>query len=111
MLLPWVHIHHKDGNTLNNVWYNLQPLTKPQHHSLEITGRPRSEEYRKHISEAKLGNRNPMYNKPSNMRGKQHSEESIIKMRESHKGCVAWNKGKKLSEEHRRNLSISHKRK
>jgi hypothetical protein len=38
-LLPWVHIHHKDGNRLNNVWYNLQPLTGGQHLRLELTGK------------------------------------------------------------------------
>lgn len=29
------------------------------------------------------------------MKGKHHSEETIIQMKKSHKGCKAWNKGSK----------------
>lgn len=32
-------------------------------------------------------------------------EETIEKMRESHKGCIPWNTGKHLSEEHRKKIS------
>jgi hypothetical protein len=35
-LLDWIHVHHKDGNRSNNVWYNLQPLTNLQHKKLEV---------------------------------------------------------------------------
>lgn len=30
-LLPWVDIHHKDENPLNNNWYNLQPMMRGDH--------------------------------------------------------------------------------
>ncbi len=33
ILLPWAHVHHKDGNKQNNVWYNLQAMTNSQHTS------------------------------------------------------------------------------
>ena len=33
----------------------------------------------------------------SNMKGKKHSSESILKMQEAHKGAIAWNKGLKGS--------------
>lgn len=30
-LLPKSVVHHKDGNKLNNVWYNLQAMTRRTH--------------------------------------------------------------------------------
>jgi hypothetical protein len=30
-LLPWANVHHRDGNKLNNVWYNLWPMMNGQH--------------------------------------------------------------------------------
>lgn len=36
-LLKWGAIHHKDGNTLNNVWYNLQGMMRWQHTTLHKT--------------------------------------------------------------------------
>lgn len=42
------------------------------------------------------------------MKGK-HSLISRQKMSLAHKGKPSWNKGKTLSEEHRKNLSLSHK--
>ena len=34
MLLPWAHVHHKDHDIKNNVWYNLQAMTNSQHQKL-----------------------------------------------------------------------------
>lgn len=31
ILLPWGIIHHKDGNRQNNIWYNLQGMTRRIH--------------------------------------------------------------------------------
>ncbi len=30
-LLPWASVHHRDENKMNNVWYNLWPMTNWQH--------------------------------------------------------------------------------
>lgn len=56
---------------------------------------PRSEEHKRKISESHRGEKNPNF-------GKHHSEETIQKMSEAHKG-------KKLSEESKRKISKSHK--
>jgi len=48
------------------------------------------------------GENHPLY-------GKHHTKKTKRKMREAHKGRIAWNKGKKLSKEHRKRLSESHK--
>lgn len=45
--------------------------------------------------------------KSSGMKGKHHSEESKEKTRQKMLGKVHWNKGKPLSEEHKRKCSIS----
>lgn len=47
---------------------------------------------------------------PSWNKGKKMSKESRKKMSIYHKGKPTWNKGKKLSEEHKEKLSKSHKR-
>ena len=36
-LLRWTEVHHKDGDIRNNIWYNLQPLSKSQHAFLSNT--------------------------------------------------------------------------
>jgi hypothetical protein len=43
----------------------------------------RGPEWRRHIAEAKLGEKNPMYGKDTWMKGKKHSEESKKKQSES----------------------------
>lgn len=70
------------------------------------TGRHHTEESKRKLSEAFLGEKNPMYGKPTyGFKGKHHSEETKRKISEK-------NKGKKhpCSEEHRRNLSVALKR-
>ena len=66
------------------------------------SGMHHSEEAKMKIGEASkgrlAGKNNPMY-------GKHHSEETKMKMSESKKGHVAWNKGKKLSEEYKKKVS------
>ena len=47
------------------------------------------------------GENNPFY-------GKTHSDEQKAKWSEMRSGVDPWNKGKELSEEHRKNLSKSH---
>jgi hypothetical protein len=49
-----------------------------------------------------------MIGKPSPMLGRHHTEESNRKNSESHKGQVGYFRGKRLSLEHRKNLSKSH---
>lgn len=56
------HIHHKNGNKLDNCILNLQLMRESEHHSLHVSGE-----------------NHPMY-------GKTHSEESKQKMRESQLG-------------------------
>lgn len=34
ILLPWISIHHIDGNSLNNIWYNLRPVTRIEHNRI-----------------------------------------------------------------------------
>lgn len=37
-ILPNVHIHHIDGNKLNNCIMNLEAITKSKHHKMHSTG-------------------------------------------------------------------------
>ena len=34
-LLPWIVVHHIDGNRSNNIWYNLRSMTNEDHVSME----------------------------------------------------------------------------
>ena len=61
---------------------------------------------------AHLGSKNGMYGKKGILNpsyGKHLSEETKKKLSESLKGRKAWNKGKKLTEEHKKNVSIATK--
>lgn len=80
---------------------------------------PRSEEWKRKISEAKKGKHHSeewnkkiskvMKGRPSTMKGKHRSEETKRKISEVLRGQAAWNKGKKMSEETRRKNSEAHK--
>lgn len=74
-----------------------------------MTGKPFSEEHKNKIGLANTGEKNGMYGKVGPMAGRKHSQESIEKMRQSSIGQIAWNKGKKLTEEHKKNLKKNHK--
>ena len=78
------HIHHIDGNKLNNSIYNLELIDEKTHISEHKKGKKHSEETRNKISESH--------------KGKIFSEETKKKISES-------NKGKIFSEEHIRKLS------
>lgn len=85
------HVHHKDHNPLNNRADNLQVMTAEEHRKMhsesEITRRKR----------ANFGEKNGFF-------GKQHTEETKLKMSESHKGM-------KHSEETKQKISESMKKK
>ena len=57
-------------------------------------------EFSKDQSEEMKGEKNPFY-------GKHHSKETKRKLSEANKGKVCWNKGKKMSDEARKNMSIA----
>jgi hypothetical protein len=63
-----------------------------------ISGAIRSEEFKRNISEIKMGNKN--------MLGKTLSEETKRKIGEGNKGKISHNKGKSLSEETKIKMSV-----
>jgi hypothetical protein len=80
-------------------------------------GKELPEETKKKISESLKGKfsgeNNPFYGedhsgKNNPFYGKHHREESKLKISQSNKGKVAWNKGQALSEEARKNMSKNH---
>lgn len=88
---------------------------RTEEHKMKMRGRVFSEETRRKIGEASKG-------RPSSMKGKHHSAESIMKMSEAHKGHIIsegtkekmklWHKnhknpnlGKPMSEEQKRKIS------
>lgn len=77
-------------------------------------GRTCSAETRKKLSEASSGKKNGMYCKgyliageKNHWFGKHLSEETRMKMSESAKGRIPWNKGKPMSEDQKKKLSES----
>ena len=61
-------------------------LTISEHTILHHKGKPKSEETKNKMREAKKGENNPMY-------GKRFSEEHKKKLSEAHKGKNIWSKG------------------
>ena len=76
------HVHHKNGNKLDNCIMNLQLIRKDEHHRLHQTGETNS-------MYGKTGEKHHNY-------GKHPSPETLKKLSESHMGQVAWNKGKSV---------------
>ncbi|HUS51579.1 MAG TPA: NUMOD3 domain-containing DNA-binding protein [Candidatus Paceibacterota bacterium] len=71
-------VHHKDKNKINNKLENLQLMNKSDHNSLHHRNKILSEEHKRKLSSLNIGKNHPMF-------GKNHSEESKIKMSESKK--------------------------
>lgn len=80
------HIHHLDGNRLNNKLENLVYLTPVEHIRLHNKGRHMSEETKQKLSEY-------MKSQIGRMKGKHHSSEAKHKMSEAHKGRIWVNNG------------------
>jgi len=97
-----IHVHHKDGNKLNNCILNLEALPVSDHLRLHKKGGHCSKETRQKMSKAKKGKKHPMY-------GKYHSDESKNKISEANKGKTPWNKNKTLSEETKQKMSEAKK--
>ena len=106
-------IHHIDENKLNNSLSNLVYLSKSQHAKIHNKiGKKLSDETKQKMSEAKKGEKNPLY-------GKHRSAETNKRISESHKGKTfseetkrkmsEAKKGKILSEETKRKMSESKK--
>lgn len=108
-------IHHK-GEILPCGRYSINDLKKfnlyyhrpaselifirsAEHTKLHHLGAKRSNETKQRISNGTKGNKKWL--------GKHHTEETKHKISQSHIGIPAWNKGKHLSEEHRRKIGIA----
>ena len=107
----------------NRPYYELIFLTNSEHVSMHSKGKHSSAETRekmsnvhkghivsaetrKKISAANKGKPHPTGdNHP--FYGKHHSNETKLKISESKKGMTAWNKGKRMSDESRRKLSVA----
>lgn len=76
------------GLTVSGMRHSEDAKKKIGEASANRARKPHTKETRAKISDAKKG-------KSSNRLGVKHSEESINKMRQSHLGQVAWNKGLK----------------
>ena len=75
-------------------------------------GRKRTEEEKEKDRIAHLGEKNGMYGvkgKKHPCYGKKMSDKQKQLLIESRKGLIPWNKGKKLTEEHKKKVSIATK--
>ena len=74
-----------------------------KHHTEDTLAKMRSrhlsDETKAILSESRMGEKNPMYGKPSPLKGKHHTEEAKEKNRKAHLGKVPWNKGIPMPEE------------
>ena len=108
-----VDITQKELKALG-MYYNRPPeelifLPSSEHKFLHNKGKPKSEETRNKMSEAKKGEKNPNYGKPTWSKGKHFSEEHKRKLSEANKDQIPWSKGKHFSEEYKKKLSEAHK--
>ena len=85
-------VHHKDGNTLNDEYGNLEVISHGKHTSITHKGKCVNKEIRRKLSAAKSGKNNPNYDK-------HHSEETRRKISLAcKKACKeAWKRRKQSS--------------
>ena len=86
----YFHIHHIDGDKLNNCVLNLEPIQPDEHIRIHNIGKKLSDEHKQKISE----------NNVRYWKDKTLSDETKLKMSES-------KKGKPLSDDHKKNISKS----
>lgn len=87
-------VHHKDQNSLNNEFSNLQVLTRAEHIRIHkpCKGYKFTDEQKKRLSKAH--------------KGIKHTQKTRIKMSKTRKGRkITW--GDKISKAKRKNLDIS----
>ena len=103
------HIHHIDGNRNNNTPKNLLCVSAKEHYLIHL------KEYHKtgslkHLAASLFLQPNDNKDKlPSVRVGFKHTEETKLKMSKSKLGKPSWNKGVKMSDEARKNMSDAHK--
>lgn len=87
------HVHHKNGDKLDNCILNLQLMNARDHPRLHNTGIKRSDETIKKMSDVKKGENNPMYNQ-------HHSLESMKAISESSNSTGYFRVGKDRNEKY-----------
>lgn len=70
------HIHHKNGNKLDNCILNLQLINASDHPRLHNTGLKRSVETIRKMSDVKKGENNPMYDQHHSLESRKAISKS-----------------------------------
>jgi hypothetical protein len=87
MLEDGLEVHHKDKNTLNDKYSNLEVKTSSKHIRDHMIGnkiwlgRRHSKETKRKLSLAKMGNKNGMFGKYLSKEAKQKMRDTLIKNR------------------------------
>lgn len=83
-----IHVHHKDGNTKNNVLSNLCLLCISCHMSIHKIG---SISWNRGLTKKTS---NSLKSAGEKLKGRKFSDETIKRMSDSAKGHIPWNKDK-----------------
>jgi hypothetical protein len=94
-----IYLHEVHDVGRNPKYFNIVKQTST---GFDRTGIPQSQDIRKKISNSTKGEKNHFYRKKH-----QNSSKKLIS--DANKGNVAWNKGKKMTAEYCKNISIGAK--
>jgi hypothetical protein len=106
LYIPLTPIEQKYYDSTTNRYNETRPGEPPSHSSIArkkiseaLKGKRFSEEHKKNLSIAHKGQCTSL--------GFKHTLEQIKKNSEGHKGQVSWNKGKPMTEEQKRKISLA----